>query len=149
MKKLILALAIMMGLSPTTVSAQELPDLSMYKMMVDGNKSSGWVSFREYDGHQWIYFSALVSMRCRMKEVRYSLNSDALDQTFPLVKCIPALPFSIPSDAGWEATAMRQPSQSVKTLTVQVIYEDDSTSEIVTFAPCEGVGDMTCARVVD
>ncbi|MCZ4273673.1 hypothetical protein [Maritalea porphyrae] len=149
MKKLLLALGLLMGLGPATASAQELPDLSMYKMMLDANKGSGWVSFREYDGHQWIYFSALVTLRCRMKEVRYSLNSDALDQTFPLVRCIPAIPFAIPSDAGWEATAMRQPSQSVKTLSVQVVFDDDSESEIMTFAPCEGVGDMTCARVVN
>jgi len=149
MKKLFLALALVSGVAPAVATAQELPDLSMFKMMLDANKASGWVSFREYDGNQWIYFTPMVTLRCRLKEVRYSFNSDALDQTFPLVRCIPALPYSIPSDASWEATAMRLPSQSVQTMSVQVVFDDESESEIMTFAPCDGVGDMTCARVVN
>ncbi len=149
MKKLLLILALISGFAPTAATAQELPDVSMFKMMLEGNKNSGWVSFREYDGHQWVYFSALVTLRCRLKEVRYSINSDALDEQFDMVRCIPALPFALPSDAPWDATLIRLAPQTAKTLTVQVLFDDDTESEIVTFAPCEGVGDMTCARVVN
>lgn len=152
MKKLILALAILTGLGPMAASAQDMsgvPDVSMFKMMVDANKSSGWVAFREYDGQQWIYFTALVTSRCRMKEIRYSVNSDALDQTFPLAACIPDSPFSIPSDTGPEAIAITLPAQTAKTLSVQVVFEDDVETEIMTYRPCEGVGDSSCAKVVN
>ena len=152
MKRLMIALMVLIGFIPATVSAQDMsnvPDVAMFKMMLDGNKSGGWVSFREYDGHQWVYFTPLATLRCRIKEVRYSFNSDALDQTFEQLPCIPALPFSIPSDAPWDAIAKRLPSQSVQSATVQVTFEDDSQSEIITFAPCEGVGDMTCARILN
>jgi len=152
MKKLSLIMALLAGLSPVTATAQDMsgvPDVSMFKMMVEGNKQSGWVAFREYDGQQLIYFTALVTSRCRLKEVRYSINSDALDQTFPLAACIPDSPFSIPSDAGLEAIALSIRSQTAKTVAVQVVFEDDVETDIMTYRPCEGVGDGTCAKVVN
>lgn len=148
MKKLMLAMAILSGFAPSVANAQQMPDVTMFKMMLEGNKQSGWVSFREYDGHQYVYFSALVTLRCRLKEIRYSINSDALDERFETVPCIPALPFALPSDAPWDATLLRLAPQTAKSVTVQVVFDDDTESEIVTFAPCEGVGDMTCAQVV-
>ncbi len=51
------------------------------KMML--NASAGaWLSFRDYDGKVLLYFTTLMSYRPLIKEVRYSLNSHALDQTF-------------------------------------------------------------------
>ncbi len=152
MRKLLLTLAILVGLAPSVASAQDMsgvPDVSMFKMMVDANKQAGWVAFREYDGQQLIYFTALVTSRCRLKEIRYSVNSDALDQTFPLARCIPDSPFSIPSDAGLEAIAIGLPSQTAQTLSVQVVFEDDVETDVMTYRPCEGVGDSSCAKVVN
>ncbi len=148
MKKLALVLSMMMGLAPAVASAQAMPDVTMFKMMLEGNKQSGWVSFREYDGHQYVYFTPLVTLRCRLKEIRYSINSDDLGERFETVPCIPALPFALPSDAPWDATLLRLAPATAKAVTVQVVFDDDTESEIVTFAPCEGVGDLTCAQVV-
>ena len=36
---------------------------------------------------------------------------------------------------------------AVKTITVQVVWEDGSGSEIVTYRPCDNVGEGTCARI--
>ena len=57
----------------------QIPDVGIYKAMLDANKQTGWVQFREFAGRQLIYFTALQTMHCRLKEVRYSVNTDALD----------------------------------------------------------------------
>jgi hypothetical protein len=55
--------------------------LAQGKMMLNAVIVS-WLSFRDYDGKVLLYFTTLMSYRPIIKEVRYSLNSDALDQTF-------------------------------------------------------------------
>ena len=44
--------------------------------------SGSWLSFRDYDGKVLLYFTTLMSYRPAIKEVHYSLNSEALDQNF-------------------------------------------------------------------
>ncbi|MBX9456944.1 MAG: hypothetical protein KL863_13445 [Rhizobium sp.] len=127
----------------------ELPNMAMYKAMLDANKQPGWVQFREFSGRQLIYFTALQTMRCRLSEVRYSVNSDVLDKRFPLGKCDPQQPFNIPDEGDnpnkW--ILIEFPSGSVKTISVQAVWADGSGSEIVTYRPCDNVGESTCTRI--
>ncbi len=51
------------------------------KMMLNA-ASGAWLMFRDYDGKVLLYFSTLMSYRPVIKEVHYSLNSEALDKTF-------------------------------------------------------------------
>ena len=44
--------------------------------------SNSWLEFRDYDGKVLLYFSQILSYRAVIKEIRYSLNSDALDKEF-------------------------------------------------------------------
>lgn len=125
--------------------AQEVPPVSLYKQMLKATRDSGWVAFRDFNGQQWVYFTPLVSLHCRATEIRYSINSDELDQLFPVPECVAALPFSMPSDSGPETIALNLPLGSAQSVTVQVLFDDDSESEILTFIPCEGAGDSTCA----
>ena len=48
---------------------------------------ANWLAFRNYSGRQFIYFTILLAYRCGLSEIRYSVNSDALDRTFPLPPC--------------------------------------------------------------
>jgi hypothetical protein len=57
---------------------QQFSQAKMSLNMVSGS----WLSFRDYDGKVLLYFTTLMSYRPAIKEVRYSLNSEALDQTF-------------------------------------------------------------------
>lgn len=89
------------------------------KMML--NASAGaWLSFRDYDGKVLLYFTTLMSYRPLIKEVRYSLNSDALDQTFrfkPSEKMFEVgdeLYLAVPKDSEFA--------------TVQVTFKDDTVS---------------------
>ena len=70
----------------------ELPDMAIYKAMLEANRQPGWVQFRDFAGKQIIYFTALQTMRCRLSEVRYSVNAETLDQRFPLGSCDPQQP---------------------------------------------------------
>lgn len=127
----------------------ELPDMAIYKAMLDANRQPGWVQFREYAGRQIVYFTALQTMRCRLSEVRYSVNSDALDQRFPLGPCDPQQPFNIPdSEDPGQWMYVEFPTGGAKTVTVQVVWQDGSGSEIVTYRACDNVTEgTTCARI--
>jgi hypothetical protein len=128
--------------------APELPEMAIYKAMLDANKQPGWIQFRNYDDRQLIYFTTLQTMRCRLSEVRYSIDSEALDKRFPLGGCDPQQPFNIPADDPENKYIyLDMKGHKAKTLTIQVVWADGSGSEIVTYRPCDNVGDSTCARI--
>lgn len=147
----VMALLILGGV--TFTSSQQLaaetktrvPPVSTYKAMLAVNKDSGWVQFRNYGGKQWIYFTPLQTMHCRLKEIRYSINSTELDRQFDLVACNPQLPFSIPPDADVNHIAIRLAPGTAKTLAVQVVWEDGVESDVMVYEPCKDVGEQTCA----
>jgi hypothetical protein len=58
--------------------AEQLAQVKMSLNMTAGS----WLSFRDYQGKVLLYFTHLLSYRAGLKEIRYSLNSDKLDQTF-------------------------------------------------------------------
>ena len=124
----------------------QIPDVSIYKAMLDANKQTGWVQFREFSGQQLIYFTALQTMHCRLKEVRYSINTDTLDQTFPMADCDPELPFNLPSDESRNWLYLELKSGEAQTIAIQAIWDDGSGSEIVVYQPCKNP-EATCASI--
>jgi hypothetical protein len=136
-------------LGGASAAAQDLPDVAIYRAMLDASRVTGWVAFREYDGKQLVYFTAVQNLHCRLSEIRYSINSDALDQNFPVTRCIPALPWSLAPDAPMEDLLIELPSGTAKTLTVQVVWENGKESDAETYAPCPDVDEMTCAMLAE
>ncbi|MEX0347621.1 MAG: hypothetical protein AB3N20_22045 [Rhizobiaceae bacterium] len=135
-------------LSASFLMAQDksrIPPMAVYQAMLTGNKDSGWVQFRNYNGEQWIYFTSLQTLHCRLAEIRYSVNSEALDKKFPLADCNPQNPMALPPDAGIDHIAIRLPLGTAKTIAVQVVWEDSSASAVAVYEPCENVGEQTCA----
>ncbi len=55
--------------------------MAQAKMMLNTTFAS-WLMFRDYEGRRLLYFTGLLGYRPVLKEIRYSLNSDALDRTF-------------------------------------------------------------------
>lgn len=125
----------------------QLPEVAIYKAMLDANKQTGWVQFRNYEDRQLIYFTALQTMHCRLSEIRYSINSDALDKRFPLAKCNPQIPFNLPADETAEYVYISLPANTAQTLAIQAVWDDGAGSEIVVYKPCDNVGDATCAQI--
>lgn len=144
--------ALGVGLAPIQVAAQDkstLPPVAIYQAMLDANRQGGWVQFRNYGGHQWVYFTALQTMHCRLSQIRYSINSEALDAQFPLVDCNPQNPFALPPDAGVEEIALRLPVGTAQSVAVQVVWDDGRESEIAVYEPCSNVGEQSCASPLE
>lgn len=96
------------------------------KHILDLTRNS-WVSFRDWDGKLLLYFSHLLSHRGALREIRYGLDRDQPDQSYPFPPT--DQPGVAPiSDEVSIYTAVPLTTQFV---TVQVIYRDGSSSEMV------------------
>ena len=135
-------------LSAQTAWGQALPPRSLYQAMLDGNKASGWIAFRNFNGRQLLYFTTLQTLHCRLKEIRYSINNEDLDQRVELVKCNPAIPFSVGEGDVMEGRIYKSmPLGTAFWAAVQVVWDDDTVSEIHRVKVCENVGEATCGIV--
>ncbi len=143
-------LAANLSVTATGAHAQTIPPRSLYATMLEANKSKGWVQFRNFDGKQLLYFSLLQTLHCRLKEIRYSINSDALDQNVELVKCNKAVPFNIgQKDILGGRVYKSMPLNTAQWVAVQVVWEDDVESEINKVKVCEDVGEASCGIVFE
>ena len=88
---------------------------------------NNWVSFRDFNGKQLIYFTHLESYTCGIKEVHYSINSDDLDKVWELQPCDPKNPMAVTKDIIY----LTVPLGTAKFIAVQVTFADDTRSEIV------------------
>lgn len=83
------------------------------------NMTAGtWLSFRDYEGKVLLYFTHLTSYKDAIKEIRYSLNSDKVDQVYK--------PMSI---QGQELPFIYVP-ESTQFACVQVSFTDGTTSSV-------------------
>lgn len=96
--------------------------LAQGKMMLNMTAGS-WLMFRDYDGKVLLYFSQLLSFRPVIKEIRYSLNNEKLDQTFKFK------PSDKMYEIGDELPYLAVPASSAFA-SVQVIYEDGTASPV-------------------
>jgi hypothetical protein len=87
--------------------------------------SNSWLEFRDYDGKLLLYFSALMSYRPVIKEVRYSLNSEALDKTFKFKSTDKK--FEVGQDI------LLTVPKNIEYAAVQVTYQDGSKSDVRKF----------------
>lgn len=154
-KPLLATLLFAAALLAGTANAQEgdeeeyraqIPDVAIYKAMLDANKQTGWVQFRNFADQQLIYFTALQTMHCRLSEIRYSINNDTLDQRFPLAECDAELPFNLPSDDTKNWLYLNLKPGEAETIAVQAVWDDGSGSEIVVYQPCKNP-EATCASI--
>ncbi len=85
---------------PYTIKfSTEQQQMAQSKMIL--NMTSGsWLSFRDYEGKVLLYFTHLMTHRPVIKEIKYSLNSDKVDQIYkPMYVSGQELPFIyVPKD---------------------------------------------------
>ncbi|WP_421855428.1 hypothetical protein [Oricola sp.] len=129
--------------------AKDLPPPEMFRAMLEANRQSGWISFANHGNGQYVYFTALQTLHCRLKEIRYSINSADLDQTFAIVPCNPQNPWAMPPDFKPEDAVVILPLGTAQTVAVQVVWEDGEESEIMVYKPCDDVGDQACVDIAD
>ena len=119
--------------------------VGMEKQILPLTKAN-WLAFRNYNGQQLVYFTHLVVYRCGLSEIRYSINSDALDQRFELTACDPQRPNEVPAD---ELPYLSLPLGSAQTISVQVVYSDGEATETLRFEPCDIADEGTCAVLLE
>lgn len=90
--------------------------------------SSNWVSFRDFNGQQLIYFTHLEVYRCGISEVRYSLNTDRLDREWKLADCDPKKPHALPEDY---LPYLTLPLGTAQSIVVQLTFIDGTKSNTV------------------
>jgi hypothetical protein len=88
---------------------------------------NNWVSFRDFNGKQLIYFTHLESYTCGIKEVRYNINSDKLDKVWELQPCDTKNPMAVTKDVIYLTMSLG----TAKSIAVQVVFTDGTKSEIV------------------
>jgi hypothetical protein len=89
---------------------------------------TAWVSFREFNGHL-VYFTHLVTYRCGIEKIEYTLDNSDKVETWPLPACDPADPARIPDDA----ELYRKIPKDTKSMQVVVTYFDGSKSPVRNF----------------
>ncbi len=143
MRRLLMMAAVPLLMSVPAQAEQQsrVMPLEQVKSILEATKDS-WVAYRIYEGRQYYYVTHLLSWRCGIKQVRYSENSDALDKSWPLPECNKLIPNNIPNDA--KIHSARAKPDSIKTVAIQLEFEDGTTSPVRIYEPCEGVGEATC-----
>jgi TolA-binding protein len=90
---------------------------------------TSWVEFDSGGNTGLLYFTQLLSYRCGIKEVRYSLDGSEPDTVFDMPPCDEKDPYAIP----YEAKTFLKVGKGVKSVSVQVTYSDDSQSPVREF----------------
>jgi TolA-binding protein len=87
---------------------------------------TSWIAFDSGGNHGLVYFTQMLSYRCAIKEVHYSLNGAALDKSFEIPPCDKKDPYAIP----YEAKGYIKVADSVTSMSVQVTYTDGTKSPV-------------------
>ncbi len=107
------------------------PNAALFKGQKDilEQTRTSWISYRDFDGKLLVYFTHMMSYRCGIKEIKYSVDNTDLDKTFNVPACNPKKPYNIPDNG----KIYLQAPLSTKFFNVQVTYYDGSQSGIYRF----------------
>ena len=125
MRKITTFIVSVLFLAVFSLSASAMPPKQMKQIL--NMTQNNWVSFRDFNGKQLIYFTHLESYTCSIKEVRYSINSDDLDKVWELQPCDTKNPMAVTKDIIY----LTMPLGTAKFIAVQVTFTDGTKSEIV------------------
>jgi len=106
--------------------------------LMDGQKMilermpNSWISFRDWDGKMFAYFSHLVSYRCAIAKIEFGVDVDTPDNQFHLLPCDPANPHSVRYKGKNSLTHLIIPRQT-RYMTAKLTYMDGTQSAIQRF----------------
>jgi hypothetical protein len=139
--------AICLTLLATPAAAQDtrvmpLPQVKNILKITGDN----WIVFRDFNSRQLIYFTHLISWKCGIREIQYSLNNDSLSERFPVPECNKLLPNNIGAN---DKILLERKLNSVTSVAVRLLFDDDTTSATNIYRPCPGAGEASCAQRVE
>ena len=125
MKHLKILITFLLFFSLFTPTLNAMPAEQMKKIL--GMTQNSWVSFRDFNGKQLIYFTHLEAYTCGIKEVRYSINTDVLDKVWTLQPCQDDGISTIKKDLVMLHLALG----TAKSIDVQLTFIDGTKSEVL------------------
>ena len=141
--KLLSGLALVTLIFLPTVNAQSSPiPLSTVKQAINAT-TANWVAFRNFNGEQLLYLTQLLTWKCGLLEIRYAINSSDLANSWALPECNPQNPYHLDPESA--QIYDRFPLQSIRFLSVQVVFSDGTATDVMTYTPCDVAGDASCA----
>ena len=90
--------------------------------------AGSWLSFRDFNG-VLVYFTAVVSYRCAIKELRIGFDRPEPDRVIALPPCDPANPYAIPS----QFVPYLKAPPGTRTASAQIVYTDGTASPVKVF----------------
>ncbi|MGE0283572.1 MAG: methyl-accepting chemotaxis protein [Rhizobiaceae bacterium] len=90
---------------------------------------TSWIAFDASDNRGLVYFTHMLSYRCAIKEVHYSLNGATLDKKLEMPPCNEKDPYAIPDNF----MPFFKVGDDVKSMSVQITYADGSQSAVREF----------------
>jgi len=112
------------------VAGAQMVDAAQIRPILDATKNN-WVAVREWGGQDLVYFTHLLTWRCGLTKIQYSINSMAADMNWPFVPCdeTSSNPMALPDD---QKIYGNFALNSVQSITVKITY-DDGAQDTVTF----------------
>lgn len=89
--------------------------------------AANWIAVREWEGHDVIYFTHLMTYRCALAEVRFGVNGAPATELWQAEPCYrdEPVPFAQKSETHKPHTALdRYDLGSVQTIRVEITYPD-------------------------
>lgn len=80
-----LRIALIWAMTASAAFAQAFTTSAEVKPILVATKPN-WIAVREFNGQDLVYFTQILSWRCGVSEIRYSVNGGAM-KTFPEVAC--------------------------------------------------------------
>ena len=110
----------------TAAPAQDFTTAAEVKPILDATRPQ-WIAVREFDGKDLLYFTNLLAWRCGVAEIRYGLNGAAPIAVYAMEACHEgtAQPNALLMANG-ELPYVTLDLASVATVSVEVVYDDDS-----------------------
>ncbi|WP_188675101.1 hypothetical protein [Neptunicoccus cionae] len=125
----IAALMPLLALSlPQTAMAQgKFLTAAQIKPILTATKAN-WIAVREYGGQDLLYFTHLLSWRCGLTSIAYSLNDEETFKDWPIGHCDEDLPNpNVLADDQNIYTGF--PPDTIKAVTIRITYDDETQDE--------------------
>lgn len=110
----------------TPLAAQTVTTAAEIKPILTAIKPS-WISVREFDGQDLVYFTMIEAWRCGVDKVMYGINTDTPDTVWEMEPCYEdeGAPNAIKAEGRLPYTGFAL--GSVETVVVQITYDDGTT----------------------
>ncbi len=106
---------------PFAATAQ-MVDAAQIRPILDATKYN-WVAVREWEGQDLVYFTHLLTWRCGLTKIQYSINSVAVDMNWAFVPCdeTSSNPMALSDE---QKIYGNFALNSVQSITVKITYDD-------------------------